>query len=185
MHSTPPSLLQQLRTAPDAVAWGEFVELYTPLLYQWTRRVGLDENDARDLIQDVFVVLVEKLPEFQYDPTRSFRSWLKTLLLNRWRNQVRRAARHEDSPDQIEAAESPDAFADIDEREYSDFVIGRAMELMRTEFSEPVWRACWMCTGEGRQPAEVARELGMSVNSVYAAKCRVLLRLRQKLTGLL
>ena len=35
MHTTPPSLLQQLRIADDQRAWRRFVDLYTPLLFYW------------------------------------------------------------------------------------------------------------------------------------------------------
>ena len=38
---------------------------------------------------------------------------------------------------------------------------------------------------EAQTPAETARELGVSVDSVYAAKSRVLRRLRQELADLL
>jgi RNA polymerase sigma-70 factor (ECF subfamily) len=58
------------------------------------------------------------------------------------------------------------------------------LELMRNEFEEPTWRACFECTVNDRPAAEVARELGLSVNAVYVAKSRVLRRLRQELDGL-
>ena len=38
------------------------------------RRAGLQDADAADLVQDVVVVLFQKLPEFTYDPLRSFRT---------------------------------------------------------------------------------------------------------------
>ena len=60
-----------------------FVELYTPLLYYWARRVGLRRQDAADLVQDVFTLLVRKLPEFTYDRNKRFRAWLRTVTLNR------------------------------------------------------------------------------------------------------
>ena len=47
------------------------------LLYSWGRRVGLQPAAAADLVQDVLLVLVQKLPEFEYDRTKSFRAWLK------------------------------------------------------------------------------------------------------------
>lgn len=41
MHTTPPSLLEQLRHSADQKAWERFVKLYGPLLYYWARRLGL------------------------------------------------------------------------------------------------------------------------------------------------
>src|ERR1700722_9457419 len=92
MEITPASLLHRLRQPCDRRGWDQFVELYSPLLFSWARRVGLQDADAADLVQDVFAILVRKLPEFKYDPTRGFRNWLRTLTLNKWREFLRRRA---------------------------------------------------------------------------------------------
>ena len=92
MDSTPVSLLERLRQPSDTLAWDRFVRLYTPLLYHWLRRTGLQEADAADLVQDVLTVLVTKLPEFVYDRGKRFHGWLRTLAVNRWRDL--RSARH-------------------------------------------------------------------------------------------
>src|SRR5581483_2337673 len=92
MLTTPPSLLERIRHSPERAAWERFVDLYTSLLYSWAKRLGLGEHDAADLVQDIFTVLVEKLPHFRYNADKSFRAWLKTLLMNRWRNWLRRKA---------------------------------------------------------------------------------------------
>jgi len=52
--------------------------------------MGLQESDAADLVQDVFTLLVQKLPEFHYDRGRSFRNWLLTVMTNKWRDRIRR-----------------------------------------------------------------------------------------------
>jgi RNA polymerase sigma-70 factor (ECF subfamily) len=75
---TPVSPLDRLRQPGEADAWTRFVHLYTPLLFQWASRAGLREHDAADLVQDVLTLLVQKLPEFTYDPAKSFRGWLRT-----------------------------------------------------------------------------------------------------------
>jgi RNA polymerase sigma-70 factor (ECF subfamily) len=61
------------------------VRLYTPLLYYWPQRLGLQDSDTADLVQDVLLVLMRKLPEFEYHPSRRFRGWLRTVRLNKWR----------------------------------------------------------------------------------------------------
>lgn len=185
MTTTPPSLLQQLRSAPDARSWGDFIELYTPLLYRWANRTGVRDQDAVDLVQEVFVVLVEKLPTFHYDPNRSFRAWLKTVLLNLQRNHLRRNFRAEAALAEVARKEEVPPAEDLGEREYREHLTRRAMELMRSDFAEPTWRACWLIVVENRTVAEVASELSLSENAVYIAKCRVLARLRHKLQGLI
>src|SRR5437867_3700819 len=86
---TPVSLLDRLRRPSDVDAWTWFVRLYSPLMFFWARRAGLQESDAADLVQDVFAVLVRKLPEFAYDPAQSFRGWLRTILINKVRERAR------------------------------------------------------------------------------------------------
>src|SRR5262245_42516887 len=88
---TPPSLLERLRRPADTEACSRFVELYAPLLLHWARGTGLQQADAADLVQDVFTLLIQKLPEFNYDRHGSFRGWLRTVTLNKWRERRRRA----------------------------------------------------------------------------------------------
>mgnify|MGYP001589980010 CR=1 FL=1 len=90
MFTTSVSLLERLRQPAEQEAWTRFVQLYTPLIYGWARRVGLSPEDASDLVQDVFAALVRKLPEFVYDRTKSFRGWLRTVTLNKRRENLRR-----------------------------------------------------------------------------------------------
>src|SRR5260370_37897418 len=90
--TTPVSLLQRLRQPAAQAAWERFVQLYTPLLRAWAHRLGLRDGDCDDLVQDVFAVLVRKLPEFEYRPDQRFRGWLWTVLLNKYREQRRRLA---------------------------------------------------------------------------------------------
>src|SRR5262245_32982810 len=92
MHTTSISLLERLRQPQEEQAWRRFVDLYTPLLYFWARRTGLQEADAADLVQQVLAILVRKLPEFSYDREKSFRNWLRTVTLNEWRAWQRRLA---------------------------------------------------------------------------------------------
>src|SRR5262245_61555392 len=66
MPHTPVSMLERLRQPGQPAVWARFVELYTPLLLHWARRLGLRPHDAADLVQEVFVTLVQKLPAFSY-----------------------------------------------------------------------------------------------------------------------
>jgi RNA polymerase sigma-70 factor (ECF subfamily) len=185
MNTTPISLLARVRQPGEQKAWARFVEMYTPMLFLWSRRLNLQESDAADLVQDVFAVVVQKLPDFVYDRGQSFRGWLRTILSNKWRDlQRRRRVR----PVQEERGEEPAAPPDtdsLDEEEYRRHLVGRALELMQREFQLTTWRACWETVVSDRPAADVAAELGMTLDSVYAAKSRVLRRLRKELEGLL
>jgi RNA polymerase sigma-70 factor (ECF subfamily) len=184
MHPTPVSLLQRLRQPAEQEAWARFVELYTPLLYYWARRLGLQAQDAADLVQDVFTVLVRTLPEFSYDHRRSFRSWLRTVTLNKWRER-RRLARPDEPAGDLADVAGPDGSRALEDAEYRQHLARRALDLMRADFQPTTWKACWEHAVAGKPAAQVAAELGVSVDAVYAATYRVLRRLRQELDGLI
>ena len=90
---TPASLLERLRQPDAPDAWERLVLLYSPLIYSWARQVGLQETEAADLVQDVFVTLIQTLPTFEYDRRKSFRRWLRTIALNKWRDRRRKDER--------------------------------------------------------------------------------------------
>jgi RNA polymerase sigma-70 factor (ECF subfamily) len=187
MTKTPSSLLERLRQSFDPQAWGRFVSLYTPLIYSWGRRVGLQEQDAADLVQEVFVTLLQVLPTFDYDREKSFRRWLRTIALNKWRNSLKQRQQRQ-LREAGSAAESVAVADDLEalwEAEYQQELANRALRIMRADFQEKTWRACWETVAVGRPAEDVAAELGLTVGAVYAAKFRVLDRLRCELAGLL
>ena len=180
-----PSLLNRLGDdSANSLAWSRFIQIYTPLLMHWVKRLGMRHDEAVDVVQDVMLALMVTLPSFQYDSNSSFRSWLRTVTRNKTsdylrRNQVRR--RHETLKSMESANEVDSVFTDI---EFHQAVSRRALEIMKREFEETTWRACWEATVEARKADDIAAELGISANAVYLAKGRVLRRLRQEMEGM-
>jgi RNA polymerase sigma-70 factor (ECF subfamily) len=183
---TSASLLQRLRRPDDPAAWARFVQLYVPLLWYWARRTGLQEADAADLVQEVLILLYQKLPEFTYDGQRSFRNWLRTVTLNKWReSRRRRSPVPVEGGNALDAVACPDETLAIEEAEYRRHLVGQALEVLKGEFSATTWKAFEEYVLAGRPAEEVAAELGARPGTVYAARSRVLSRLRQELAGLL
>jgi RNA polymerase sigma-70 factor (ECF subfamily) len=187
MHTTSVSLLERLRQSTHQEDWKRFVDLYTPLIFSWARGAGLKDPDAADLVQDVLTLVVQKLPEFRYNRDQSFRSWLLTLTLNKWRDGQRRRGVRPREVNNVPLSDlaAPDNVAAFEEAEYRQQLVIRALQVMKTEFRPTTWKACWEHVVSDRSAAEVGRELGLSEGAVYAAKSRVLSRLRQELEGLL
>jgi RNA polymerase sigma-70 factor, ECF subfamily len=192
MDTTPLSLLDRLRRPADPVTraadWNRFAELFTPLLYDWARRLVPDEAEAADLVQDVFLRLVRALPHFQHNRRESFRGWLFTLLRNCWRDRIRRRQRGAAAGDAA-LAEQPDPQGDpadrLAEDDYREQLTRRTLQILQRDFQPATWQAFWGCLVEERPATEVGQRLGLSVDAVYAAVARVRRRLRQELAGFL
>ncbi|HTU21871.1 MAG TPA: sigma-70 family RNA polymerase sigma factor [Gemmataceae bacterium] len=187
MTRTPASLLERLRQANAPDAWERLVLLYTPFIYSWARQVGLQEADAADLVQDVFVTLVQTLPSFDYDRQKSFRRWLRTVTLNKWRDRQKKREPQLVPGDSARLGEQLPA-ADVEhlwEAEYRQQLVHRALAIMSRDFQPATWKAFWQQAVEGRPAEAVAADLGLTVGAAYAAKFRVLSRLRQEMAGML
>ncbi len=184
---TRPSLLVRLRDPRDGVAWGEFVDVYAPLVYGYLRRHGLQDADAADLTQDVLRAVANSVGRLDYDPRRgSFRAWLFTIVRNKLRNfRSSRQRREDGSGDtavrQLLAEQPSRAEADEWEQEHERRLFHWAAERVRGEVREATWRAFWLTAVEGRGPGEVADKLKMSVAAVYLAKSRVMARLKDEI----
>jgi RNA polymerase sigma-70 factor, ECF subfamily len=184
MDTTSASLLQELHLRPNERHWERFVRTYTPLLYKWSRAMGLQDADAVDLVQDVFTLLVKKLPEFSYDNTKSFRGWLRTIALNKWRETVRSRDVLVDNDNMLDRLPAPDDewFGELEFRLH---VTRRAMELIKHDFHADTWQAFWEHVVAGKSAPLVAGNLGTTPGAIYAAKVRVLARLREELANLM
>lgn len=187
MNSTSVSLLRRLKQPEQEQAWRRFVELYTPLLYHWVRKSGVNGSHTADVVQEVFAVLVEKLPDFDYDASGSFRAWLRTVTQNKCRDRLRKIVASKTVDVTLDVVE-PSQVDDIElfsEAEYRRALAHRALELMQTEFESTTWKACWESVVSERSVTEISKELGITPNAVYLSKSRVLRRLREELDGLL
>ena len=186
MQSTSVSLLDRLKSAPHEQSWQRFVELYAPLLYHWVSRYGVPESDSADIVQDVFAVLVVKLPSFDYEINGSFRGWLHNITRNKCHDRLRRLVADRKAKEKlgVNQVELPadDLFT---ETEYLQALGQKALLLMQAEFEPNTWKACWENVVEGRSVQEISDRLGISTNSVYLAKSRVLRKLREELSDLL
>ena len=183
MLTTSASLLGDLQHADDPKAWERFVHLYSPVLYKWSCRMGLRHDDALDMVQDVFIVLVKKLPEFSYDSGRGFRNWLFVVTRNKCREKDRRKSLNVDKlvrPDDV-------CVRDEERVERADFhrnLLDRVLPAMSSYFHESTWQAFSAHVIEEQPAAVVAARLGITISAVSKAKFRVMSRLHRELADL-
>jgi RNA polymerase sigma factor (sigma-70 family) len=188
---TSPSLLGRLRQAPtDQAAWGEFVDRYGRKIYAWCRQWHLQDADAQDVTQTVLVRLAQRLPTFAYDPTRSFRAWLRTLTQHAWSDFMKRRAREgRGSGDrEVEAfLQSLEARANLVaalEEQFDQELLEEATARVRLRVVPRTWEAFRLTAIEGLPGAEAARRLQMQVATVFKAKSRVQQLLQEQIRAL-
>ncbi len=168
------------------MAWRRLVDLYSPLTFAWCRRCGVGEEDANDVVQEVFVKVATKLSSFRRErPGDTFRGWLRVIARNEIRMHFRRKSAKEEAAGgstanlriQEIADEALDESEDVVSEEEAQ-LYHRALRLIRSDFEERTWRAFIQTTIDGRSTADVAAELQITAGAVRQAKYKVLRRLR-------
>lgn len=186
---TSASLLQRVREQSDEAGWQRLVDLYTPLIRSWIARHVRQEEDVNDLVQQVFTVVVGKLPAFVHNGRAgAFRHWLRSITINHLRAfwRARRAPPGADLEAALEELEDPtSALSRQWDREHDCHVARKVLALIEPEFRPSTWQAFRRLVLDEAAPETVAAELGLTVNAVLIAKSRVLRRLRQAAQGLL
>jgi RNA polymerase sigma factor (sigma-70 family) len=177
-HAT---LLARVAEGTDPAAWGDFYARYGELIRAFCRRKGLQAADVDDVTQDVLMSLTRAMPGFHYDPKKgSFRGYLRTIVTHaiyRRFCQKRGEARLPEIEETTRIAQSDIEGEQHWEAEWRQYHLRRALATVSGEFGESDLRAFELYALSGRAAPEVAEEIGMSVDSVYQAKSRVLKRL--------
>jgi RNA polymerase sigma factor (sigma-70 family) len=184
--------LLRLCDSEDHAAWVEFVTLYEPVIYRLLRQHGLQDADARDVMQELLLAVSRSID--RWDPSKergSFRGWLgrvaRNLVINWLKQRGDRVVAAGDSDLQsmlgmLPAADEPDT-VEFD-RELRRTLFHRAGERVQGDVHRATWEAFWETAVVGTSPADAAMKLGMTIGAVRVAKCRVLARLRAAVTEL-
>lgn len=185
--NTRESLIIRLPSATDAEAWQEFAEIYEPHLYRFARRRGLQDADAQELVQNVFLSVAKAVAGWRPDPDRGkFRAWLFRIARNHVVNILRKRRPDQGTGRTTLLASLQELSSNweqaADERLEDDY----RKELFRTAAAEvkqavkpATWQAFWMSSVEGKAIEKVAEELGVTTGSIYISRSRVIHRLRQ------
>ena len=139
----------------------------------------LQESDARDVTQDVLLKLQGLLAKFAYDPSRSFRGWLKTLTHHAWRDLVddrRRMGFGSGDSRMLELFENIQAGDDLDKhlkQELHRELMEQAMGLVQSRVAARTWDAFRLTVLEECSGADAAARLEMTIARVYTSKSQV------------
>ena len=189
---TSASLLGRLRLGADSHPdWAEFIRRYGPLIRNWCRRWGLQDADADDLIQDVLIRLAARMRSFEYDPARSFRSYVKNVAHFAWCDLIEARKRSAiggsgdtaviDQLDGLPAREDLQArLADAFDQE----ILEEASARVRLRVEPRTWEAFRLTAVEGISGADAATRVGMEIATVFKAKSKVQKMLREEVRRL-
>ncbi len=181
------TLLARLHGDRDEAAWHEFVAIYRPLIYRLIRSRGLQDADAQELTQDALVAVARAIesdsPDFQGG---SFRGWLSRIARNMMINFLTRRRPGQQGAggsdfqrllsEQPAASEEQATVFDVEQKRE---LFRWAADQVRDSFHPATWQAFWRTTVDGEPIAQTANALGLSIGSAYAARSRVMARLKQ------
>ena len=180
------SLLIRLRES-SGEAWSEFLEIYEQAIYRFARYRGLQDADAWDVTQEVLSAVESKIESWQFDKLKgSFRGWLfrvaRNIAADKIVEQTRRAAAGGDSRVAELLAELPETSEQQSTAfwtEYRRTLMNWAAKQIQDDVKETSWQSFVRSAIEGQTAETVAADLGISVGSVYAAKFRIVARIRK------
>ncbi len=180
------SLILRLPSAADAVAWREFVSIYEPFVYRFARRGGLQDADARELVQNVMLAVARAVGRWRPDSNRGkFRTWLFRIARNQLVDVLRKLRKQTNARGGTTMIGMLEQYSTGEGRVENDLLMSHRRELfrwaadrVRPDVALSTWEAFWLTSVDDRPVAEVAGTLGLSIGAVYIARSRVLARLR-------
>ncbi len=187
LPETSESLILRVKDAADEAAWAEFLAIYRPVIFRLARKRGLQNADADDLAQKVFMSIARAIEGWSPGAERPpFRVWLFKIA----RNEIVKAITRR-RPDC--AAGSSSIHQRLQQHPEQEPEIGAellkegrlelfrwAAEEIRVEFTESTWSMFWQSSVEGLSAADVAVAHRRSTGAVYIARYRVMQRLKEK-----
>ncbi len=193
LPTTNAHMIFRLANTEDQQAWDEFINIYTPLLNQTARRLGLSSHDASDAVQEVLVHLISVISKWRPDgQSASFRRWIAKVARHRMIRMLQRkdALRFKGMAEQdrsffLAQLAAPDQSKVTFDLAFRKQVFRFVADRIQGEFKVKTWQAFWLTYVQQQPIAEVAGQLSLSVGAVYIARSRVMNRLREMVERLM
>jgi RNA polymerase sigma-70 factor, ECF subfamily len=184
-------LLARLVEPGDAAAWSEFAAIYEEAIFRYSRRHGLQDADALEVVQQVLLAVHQVIGNWKATGRPgSFRAWLARtahrICLSKLRDRQKcdRATGGTSVISRLGEIEDRNSAIGDEDHEWQQWAFCWAAGQVQREVAPTTWQAFWLATVDGLPPGEVGAQLGMKTGSVYAAKCRVLSRIRERIREL-
>jgi RNA polymerase sigma-70 factor, ECF subfamily len=181
--TTQPSLVLRLRDHSDTSAWNEFVDVYSPLIYNFCRSKDMQSSDAADITQEVLLRISKAIQRFEYDHAKGlFRDWLARIVLNEIRRLMKRSTPLVVSTEELDQEDGK--FANSWNEQFQQHIFATALERSKVHFNEETWKMFEMSWLQKMEVEQVSQVLGVSIDRIYVARSRVLKRLRYEVATL-
>lgn len=165
--------------------WERFVDQYTPLIYSWSRQIGLQHQNAEEITQELMCRLVRTLRNYHYDKTQKFRSWLfvctRNVIYQFWKDQAKRKS--DQLFDLNEVGQRQSLIEFLNENYDREFEI-EARQRVQEKVGDRDWKVFLSLTETPQDANSVAKENALSVDNVYQIKSRVVALLKRELDRL-
>ena len=185
-QSTSIGLMNRVCCRPgDPDAWSEFVDIYGVQVLRWARQSGFQDADAEDVTQEILLRLWRCLSSFAYDPTRSFRDYLRKVaqsMWSDWRTSVSPGAIGEGGSvalGRLNRLTGSDELVASLEAAYNQRLLDQAIIEVKSRVKPRTWEAFRMLAIEQRSGIETAMALEMKLDAVYAARKNVQQMIRE------
>ena len=177
MKATDKELVMSCRQGNES-SWAALIDRYQRLVYAVPRRAGLNEDQAGEVFQEVFVTLFEKMNEIN-EPDR-LHAWLVTTA----RRKTWRLLSKERSWQSIQTGEDDEALVVVDESPLPDETLVRLEEQHRIRtalagLDDRCQQLITMLYYQTETPpySEIAAILGMPEGSIGPTRARCLKKL--------
>ena len=171
----------------DQAAREEFAQRYVLVLRGWCRKWQVPDCDADDLIQETLILVLTQLRKFDHRGVGSLRAWMRTIARRCWYSLRVRAERQKNIVLEEALRRSNQAIdgliSDLDKLVEQD-LLETSMARVRVRVTQTTWDAFRLTALEGLTGEAVAAQLGISVDAVYMARCRVQRFISEELKGL-
>jgi RNA polymerase sigma-70 factor, ECF subfamily len=167
----------------DPERWREFDSIYRPILLAFLRKQRLNDSDANDVVQDIFVKLLNKIQTYDRKKYR-FRSWLFSVAHNTLIDHARRRASQKKAADgwvlSVLQATPSDSVKMAEEwvKMHRMKILHHALKSVRDRTSARTWACFEQRLLRDRPGGEIAAELGLEASTVFVHASRVLKRVR-------
>jgi RNA polymerase sigma factor (sigma-70 family) len=186
-YLTRATLLQRITTQRDEKSWDDFVQYYRNFIYLLCIKMNMSHHEADEVVQQVLIKLWNKFPDFEYDESKRFRSWLCRVVQNTCRDYFRKSNSQKRLKDKVqETSPSLPSLPEIEaiaEHEWNDYITSLALENIRPQCSEKSIQI-FLRLAAGEDAKELEKELELKPNVIYVYRKRIRDRLKDEVTRL-